>query len=308
MEPAAHNAPLRPAVVTLYSEYMARKPTRPAPRDSVGNPLPSYMFVDRLDEPTRHKLVLLLERHQPPVAAPDPNFQHVAQLMAHLAIEQVVAARGDLTLRAPGFPRGRQFDRLAQLVLHGDAPLALDAVGAWADTYARLPGLPWLRDEEGSFLAAVEEVLASTIFAVRGREIVKREDLGASLLIDKPLQPLVTANPVLRDVDARLREALDELVAGNAADAVTDAGTALQMLLDHLGYKGAKLGDQLKAARRAGWLSGVDTPLANAIDNLAMWVASVRNQRSDAHHGPPPDPRDAELVVRVVGLLVLRFG
>lgn len=39
-----------------------------------------------------------------------------------------------------------------------------------------------------------------------------------------------------------------------------------------------------------------------------IWVSSVRNQRSDAHHAPPPDRRDAELVVRMVGLLVLRFG
>jgi hypothetical protein len=42
---------------------------------------------------------------------------------------------------------------------------------------------------------------------------------------------------------------------GNAADAVTDAGTALQMLLDHLGYAGRQLGDQLKAARKAGMVS-----------------------------------------------------
>ena len=132
--------------------------------------------------------------------------------------------------------------------------------------------------------------------------------LGASILIDKPLQPLVTANPALRAVDARLREAFDELTAGNAADAVTDAGTALQMLLDHLGYAGRQLGDQLKAARKGGWLEGVDTSLANAIDSLVVWVTSIRNQRSDAHHGPGPDTRDAELVVRVVGLLVLLFG
>jgi hypothetical protein len=266
------------------------------------------MFADPLDEPTRHKLVLLLERYQPRVPSPDPNFQHVADLMAHLAIEHIVAARGDLTLRATGFPDVRPFDKLAQLVIQKDASFALDAIGAWADTYARLPGLPWLREDESQFLGAVEEVLASTIFAVRGREIIRREDLGGSILIDKPLESIITKDPALRDVDTKLREALDELAAGNAADAVTDAGTALQMLLDHLGHSGTQLGDQLKSARKAGWLSGVDTPLANAIENLAAWIASVRNQRSDAHHGPPPDPRDAELAVRMVGLLVLRFG
>jgi hypothetical protein len=48
--------------------------------------------------------------------------------------------------------------------------------------------------------------------------------------------------------------------------------------------------------------------MAGAIESLGNWMASIRNQRSDAHHGPAPDKRDAELAVRVVGLLVLRFG
>lgn len=87
-------------------------------------------------------------------------------------------------------------------------------------------------------------------------------------MIDQPLAPLITANPALRDLDAKLREALAELDAGNAADAVTDAGTALQMLLANLGYPGQQLGDQLKVARKAGWLAGVDTPLANAVESI----------------------------------------
>jgi hypothetical protein len=266
------------------------------------------MFIDPLDESTRHKLVLLLERNQPKLPSPDARYPHVAHAMAHLAIEQIVAARGDLTLRPSGSLRSQPFEQLARFAVHESAPLALDAVGAWADAYARLPGLPWLRADEAQFLSQLEEVLSGTIFAVRGREVILREDIGASVLIDKPLDALVTSNPSLRSVDDKLREALDELAAGNAADAVTDAGTALQMLLDHLGYSGTQLGDQLKAARKAGWLSGVDTPLAVSVENLAIWIASVRNQRSDAHHGPAPDKRDAELAVRVVGLLVLRFG
>jgi hypothetical protein len=152
--------------------------------------------------------------------------------------------------------------------------LALDAVGAWIDSYARLPDTSWLREDEAAFISGVEEVFSGSIFAIRGREIILREDLGASVLIDKPLASLVTSNPALRAVDDKLREALSEIAGGNAADAVTDAGTALQMLLEHLGYTGGQLGDQLKAARKAGWLSGVDTPLAVAVDNLGTWIAS----------------------------------
>ena len=299
---------MRPAPVTLYSEYAKRRPPKDRAIDRAGMAARPYMFVDQLEESTRHKLVLLLERNQPQLPSPDQRYEPLANLMAHVAIEQIVSARGDLTLRPSGYPRPRPFDQIVDFVLHQDAPLALDAVGAWADAYARLPGLTWLRAEEAQFLSQMEDILAATIFPVRGREVILREDLGASVLIDKPLDALILSNPALRTVDDKLREALDELVAGNPADAVTDAGTALQLLLDHLGYSGTQLGDQLKAARRAGWLSGVDTPLARSVESLVTWIASIRNQRSDAHHGPAPDKRDAELAVRVVGLLVLRFG
>lgn len=269
------------------------------------------MFIDPLRESTRNKLVVLLERNQPNVVVPGSHFTHVAHEMANIAIELMVAVRGDLSLRpSSGHPQIRPspFDTLVEFVLERDCPLALDAVGAWADTYARLPGIPWLRDQEAKFLVELEAILADSIFAVRGREVILREDLGASILIDKPLAVLVTTNPGLRGVDDKLREALNELAAGNAADAVTDAGTALQLLLEYLGFSGGQLGDQLKAARKAGWLEGIDTPLAAAVESLGHWITSIRNQRSDAHHGPAPDKRDAELAVRVVGLLVLRLA
>ncbi|MDV7246405.1 MULTISPECIES: hypothetical protein [Rhodococcus] len=56
--------------------------------------------------------------------------------------------------------------------------------------------------------------------------------------------------------------------AGKPADAIADAGTALEMLLESLGYSGGSLGDQLKAAKKQGGLAGVDTPLANALEDL----------------------------------------
>lgn len=269
------------------------------------------MFLDPLTETARNKLVVLVERHQPKVVVPGSRFEYAAHEMANIAIELMVDVRGDLSLRpTSSHPQllPKPFDDLAGFILHEECPLALDAVGAWIDSYARLPHTRWLREDEAAFISGVDQVLSGSIFAIRGREIILREDLGASVLIDKPLASLVTSNPALRAVDDKLREALSEIAAGNAADAVTDAGTALQMLLEHLGYTGGQLGDQLKAARKAGWLSGVDTPLAAAVDSLGTWIASIRNQRSDAHHGPDPDARDAELAVRVVGLLVLRFG
>jgi hypothetical protein len=300
----------RPEPATLYSAYIKRKPPQPLPRDSAGQPLPVALLAygDPLGEAARTRLALALERHQPAIIINDPRFRNVADVMAYLAIERMVEVRGDLSLRDSGYGRRTPWQRLGEMLFDTDVTLVLDAAGAWVDAYAALPGVRWLREMEAAYLAAVDEALIDTRFAVRGREIILREDLGASVLIDKPLAALITTNPALREVDAKLREALEELDSGNAADAVTDAGTALQMLLSHLGHQGQQLGDQVKAARKAGWLNGVDRPLADAVESVVAWVSSVRNQRSDAHHTPPPDRRDAELVIRMVGLLTLRFA
>lgn len=90
--PAAAPAP------TLYSEYVGRRPPRPRPEDSAGNPLPSYLFSDPLDQQVRNRLALLLERHLPPLVVTDPRFKHISELMAVLAIERLVEVRGDLSV------------------------------------------------------------------------------------------------------------------------------------------------------------------------------------------------------------------
>lgn len=264
-------------------------------------------YAEQLDEPTRGRLAMAVEKNVPHLVTGSAHLGP-EELMARLALDRVVAARGDLSLRPSGPYDPSWFQAVGQHLLQGDAFVALDLIGAWADAYARLPGTRWLQDAERAFLDEVDRALRGSVFAVSGREIVRRDELGASLLVDEPLAALLVHDPSLRDVDAKLQEALRELEQGRPADAVTDAGTALQMLFEHLGYSGKQLGEQIAAARKGGWLDGVDAPLAQALESVARWVAAVRNQRGDAHHGPDPDPRDAEFVVRMVGLLLLRFG
>jgi hypothetical protein len=250
---------------------------------------------------------MAVEKHVPRLVTGSAHFGP-EELMARLALDRVVAARGDLSIRPSGSDDPSWFQAVGQQLIQGDAAVALDVIGAWADAYARLPGTRWLQDAEQAFLADVDRALRGSAFAVSGREIVRRDELGAAVLVDEPLAALLAHDPALRAVDAKLQEALRELEQGRPADAVTDAGTALQMLFEHLGYSGKQLGEQIAAARKGGWLNGVNAPLAEALDAVARWVASIRNQRGDAHHGPDPDPRDADLVVRMVGLLLLRCG
>lgn len=295
-----------PTPARLISE---RRRSRPEPAGgSVAARHAAKIYAERLDGRSRGQLAMALENHVPRVVTGSP---HVGpeELMARLALNRVVAVRGDLSLRPLGPYDPTWFQAVGQYVLEGeDALLALDVIGAWADVYARLPGARWLREAEQAFLAEVSQALRGSAFAVSGREIVRRDELGAAVLVDEPMAALLVDDPALRAVDDKLREALHELEQGRPADAVTDAGTALQMLLEHLGYSGKQLGEQLAVARKHGWLNGVDAPLAQALDAVGRWVAAVRNQRGDAHHGPEPDARDAEFVVRMVGLLVLRFG
>lgn len=205
--------------------------------------------------------------------------------MAAVVIERLVEAWGDLSLRDPGYPRVGPLDRLAALVMDQSAERALDVAGAWIDAYSSMPGIRWSSELETGFLAALEELLTPTIYAVRDREIILRADLGAAVLVTKPLAALIVTRPDLQPIDDKLREALAELDGGKTADAVTDAGTALQTLLTHLGHTGPTLGDQVRAARKAGLFSGIDTKLGEAVENLAAWVAAVRNQMGDAQKG-----------------------
>ena len=64
-EPASSNEEQPPGRVTLYSEYVKRRPPAARPVDQSSMAMARYMFHDPLEEPIRHKLALAVERNQP---------------------------------------------------------------------------------------------------------------------------------------------------------------------------------------------------------------------------------------------------
>lgn len=44
-----------------------------------------------------------------------------------------------------------------------------------------------------------------------------------------------------------------------------------RVYLTHLGHTGPTLGDQVRAARKAGLFSGIDTKLGEAVEDLVAW-------------------------------------
>jgi hypothetical protein len=64
--------------------------------------------------------------------------------------------------------------------------------------------------------------------------------------------------------ESTYQKALAEIRVGDAGDAITDAGIALQAALTALGWKGGTLGQLVTAARNDGLLRGNDTPLTES--------------------------------------------
>lgn len=97
-------------------------------------------------------------------------------------------------------------------------------------------------------------------------------------------------------------------IAIDPADAITDAGTALQEALEALGCKGNALGSLISDARKKGLLGGHDQPLTDGIEKFTVWAAAMRNNMGDGHHVTDANRNDAWLMVHIVGALILRLA
>jgi hypothetical protein len=108
--------------------------------------------------------------------------------------------------------------------------------------------------------------------------------------------------------ESAYQDALREIAHGAAADAITDAGTALQEALTAAGCVGNQLGDLIKSARAKGLLAPHDSPLLHSIGKVFTWASADRSQTGDAHHTTTATVADAWLTVHVVGALLLRLA
>lgn len=153
-------------------------------------------------------------------------------------------------------------------------------------------------------------------------EILAQERIGWELIDgqmveihSKELHEAVV-EPVLRllhqadfaNAERAYQDALQEVAQGNASDAITDAGTALQEALTTLGCEGNQLGDLIRSARKKGLLAAHDDPMAQAIGRALNWVAADRSQMGDAHHASDASRDDAWLIVHIVGAMIVRLA
>lgn len=102
-------------------------------------------------------------------------------------------------------------------------------------------------------------------------------------------------------------DALKEIGHGSAADAITDAGTALQECLVALGCKGNALGPLIKDAKKNGLLGSHDQGLVDGIEKFLHWASADRSTTGDAHMTTDAVAADAWLMVHIVGALMVRL-
>lgn len=169
----------------------------------------------------------------------------------------------------------------------------------------------WERAGEAQkFRERVNEVLDDhdIAFQIIGHEVIPRESMAMYTDVVKPALSLLSGEARLTNVERAFHDALRELKpGGNAADAITDAGTALQEMLVALGAKGNALGPLLHSARQKELLGPYDSKLAEGVQKIGDWVSADRSARGDAHLVKESDTDDAWLAVHVVGALILRL-
>lgn len=125
----------------------------------------------------------------------------------------------------------------------------------------------------------------------------------------EPTLRLLPGRPDWEKVEAAYLAALREISGGNPADAITDAGTALQEALTLLGCQGNALGSLIKSAKSKGLLAPHDSQLTDGIEKIANWVSADRSESGDSHKASTGVTRDdAWFTVHVVGALILRLA
>jgi hypothetical protein len=140
------------------------------------------------------------------------------------------------------------------------------------------------------------------------RQMVKLSSRELHKEVVAPAMILLAGRPDLDKVEEAYAKSLKEISGGDPADAITDAGTALQEMLGSLGCTGGSLGPLIKSARSKGLLAPHDGPLLDAVDRVMNWVSADRSETGDAHKASSASLDDAWFMVHIVGAIILRLS
>jgi hypothetical protein len=172
-----------------------------------------------------------------------------------------------------------------------------------------------LRHASGGWDAS--EIFESTIAVILREHRIKFELIDGHMVefssralhvdVVAPVLTLLGGDKKWASTEKAFQDALEELSKGEAGDAITDAGTALQEVLTALGCTGNALGPLIKSARSSGKIAPHDSPLLDSVERVMHWVSADRSEKGDAHTSAMPTLDDAWFTVHVVGAIILRL-
>jgi hypothetical protein len=187
-------------------------------------------------------------------------------------------------------------------------PTAIEALHNSLRERAGYPRAPY--GAHAHFTAHVAVVLREhrVAFELINGQLIEFTSLELHSGVVSPTLTLLAGRAEWIKAEKAYQDALSEISRGKAADAITDAGTALEETLKLLGCAGTALGQLIKSARAKGLLAPHDDKLTGSLELAMSWVAVERNERGDAHHADERSIDDAWLIVHVVGALILRLA
>lgn len=166
-------------------------------------------------------------------------------------------------------------------------------------------------DVAGRLEREINEVLNEhrISYEIVNGQMVEFESKELHQAVVAPVLRLLSGRPGWDKVEMTYQDALREISQNAPADAITDAGTALQEALTVLGCEGNSLGPLVKSAKSKGLLAPHDSTLTDGIEKIAHWVAADRSESGDSHKASTGITRDdAWFTVHVAGALILRLA
>lgn len=227
--------------------------------------------------------------------------------VVQLARDLLLRDEGLVTLTSQYDPRADFFEFVGRCA----DEMVASCVEAVALTLRAKANSDWLwGDPYRRFGATVNRVLSQhrVAYELIETEMVPLESQELHAEVVVPVLRLLSGRPGWGEVEAAYQAALREIADGDPADAVTDAGRALQKALEACGATGNALGPLIGSAKSSGLLGPHDSNLTSGIEKLMHWVSADRSVTGEAHHSGTTAREDAWLAVHVVGALILRLA
>lgn len=267
-------------------------------------------WTDKFSEETRNRLQLAMRN------SPGGTYHPLFEAATNLLLSDL----GELRLYPNGGDAGTDLFRYLSECPDEHVPSVIEAFGQgyvrqFRENAQRRDFSEGIRPVDSSL--PIDDLYVGEINRVLAEDRIAFEYLNGEMVPFSSRELHVeVVQPVLRllatagweGVERSYQNALAELARWQGANAITDAGTALQEAFTFLGASGNQLGDLITSAKKLGIIASHDLPMLNTIDKACRWVSADRSNTGDTHNADEASNEDAWFTVHVVGAILLRLS